>query len=175
MPTEKEIIQTVKNWIANFIIQYNLCPFAKKPFVQNKISYIVYESEDLEELATILQQTFTDLQTISRSSLETTIIILPNLLQNFNDYLAFLEVANRLIFALRLEGIIQIASFHPNYQFAGTNKEDVTNYTNRSPFPLIHLLREDSVTEAVTHYEDIEEIPERNMELMRQLRKDGKI
>ena len=175
MPTEKEIIQTVKNWIANFIIQYNLCPFAKKPFVQNKISYIVYEGEDLEELATILQQTFTDLQTISRSSLETTIIILPNLLQNFNDYLAFLEVANRLIFALRLEGIIQIASFHPNYQFAGTNKEDVTNYTNRSPFPLIHLLREDSVTEAVTHYEDIEEIPERNMELMRQLRKDGKI
>ena len=158
-----------KNWINDFVIHYNLCPFAKKPFVQNTIRYALYEGVDWEELGLLFQREATFLKNTSNSSTETTIIIVPNALNDFNDYLDFLAFANRLIFALRLEGVLQIASFHPDYQFDGTTKEEVTNKTNQAPFPLIHLLRESSVEEALAHYDEPESIPERNMETMRRV------
>jgi len=158
-----------KNWINDFVIRYNLCPFAKKPFVQNTIRYALYEGTDWEELALLFQTEATFLENAPNSSTETTIIIIPNALNDFNDYLDFLAFANRLIFALRLDGLLQIASFHPDYQFDGTKKMDVTNYTNRSPFPLLHLLREESVEQALEHYEEPDTIPERNMETMRRV------
>ena len=162
-----------KNWINDFVIHYNLCPFAKKPFVQNTIRYALYEGVDWEELGLLFQREATFLENTPNSSTETTIIIVPNALNDFNDYLDFLAFANRLIFALRLEGELQIASFHPDYQFDGTEKMDVTNYTNRSPFPLFHLLKEDSVEQALAHYEEPESIPERNMETMRRVFGEG--
>ena len=162
-----DYLKTTKDWIRNFVIYYNLCPFAKKPFLQNAIRYSLYEGSDWEALALLFQKEANFLINIDNSSIETTIIIIPNALDDFNDYLDFLAFANRLIFALRLEGELQIASFHPDYQFDGTEKNEVTNYTNRSPFPLLHLLREESVEQALEHYEAPESIPERNMETMR--------
>ena len=166
-------IQATKKWIANFVIHYNLCPFAKKPFVQNTIRYVVYEGIDIPTLAKLVQQELIHLNQTTSTTTETTLIIIPHLFGNFIEYLDFLEVANRLIFALRLEGEIQIASFHPNYQFADSEAQEVTNYTNRSPFPMIHLLKEASIEEALKYYEHPDKIPERNMELMRKLRKEG--
>lgn len=162
-------IADTKKWIETFVIQHNLCPFAKKPYLQNTIRYEIYEGTDWEELGILLQNEAIYLKNTPKSTTETTILIIPNALNDFNDYLDFLAFANRLIFALRLDGVLQIASFHPEYQFDGTTKEDVTNFTNRSPFPLLHLLREESVEAALTHYSEPESIPERNMETMRQL------
>ena len=165
----KNYIQETKNWIDSFVIQYNLCPFAKKPFVQDTIRYVIYEGEDWEELGLILQKELGNLEKTPKNTTETTIIIIPAALSDFNDYLDYLAFANRLIFALRLDGVLQIASFHPDYQFAETEYSDVTNFTNRSPFPLLHLLREESVEQALAHYDEPESIPEKNMETMRRL------
>lgn len=162
-------IEQTKNWIESFVIQYNLCPFAKKPFVQDTIRYVVYEGEDWEELGLIVQNELEYLEKAPKNTTETTIIIIPNALNDFNDYLDYLAFTNRLIFALRLDGVVQIASFHPDYQFAETEHPDVTNLTNRSPFPLLHLLREESIEQALEHYEEPESIPDRNMETMRRL------
>ncbi len=162
-------IADTKKWIETFVIHHNLCPFAKKPYIQNTVRYEIYEGTDWEELGIIFQNESLYLKNTPKSTIETTILIIPNALNDFNDYLDFLAFANRLIFALRLDGVLQIASFHPDYQFDGTKKEDVTNFTNRAPFPLFHLLREESVEAALTHYDEPESIPERNMEMMRRL------
>lgn len=164
-----DYIASTKKWIETFVIQHNLCPFAKKPFLKNTIRYEVYEGTDWEELGIILQDECLFLKNTPKSSTETTILIIPNALNDFNEYLDYLDFANRLIFALRLDSVLQIASFHPDYQFDGTTKAAVTNYTNRSPFPLLHLLREESVEAALVHYEEPESIPDRNMETMRRL------
>jgi len=151
-------VEVTKKWIETFVIQHNLCPFAKKPYLQNTIRYEVYEGMDWEELGIILQNECLYLKNSPKSTVETTILIIPHALNDFNDYLDFLAFANRLIFALRLDD--------------GTTKEDVTNHTNRSPFPLLHLLREESVEVALAHYSEPESIPKRNMETMRQLFKE---
>ena len=162
-------IADTKTWIETFVIQHNLCPFAKKPYSQNTIRYEIYDGTDWEELGILCQNECIYLKNTPKLTTETTILIIPNALNDFNDYLDFLAFANRLIFALGLDGVLQIASFHPDYQFDGTTKNDVTNKTNQAPFPLLHLLREESVENALAHYEAPESIPERNMETMRQL------
>jgi len=156
-------------WMERFVIRHNLCPFAKKPYLQNTIRYELYEGTNWEELGIVVQKECLFLKNTPKSTIETTIIIIPNALNDFNDYLDYLDFVNRLIFALRLDGVLQIASFHPDYQFDGTTIEDVTNFTNRSPFPLLHLLREESIEAALAHYKEPESIPERNMETMRRL------
>jgi len=162
-------VEPTKKWINTFVIQHQLCPFAKKPYLQNTIRYEVYEGTDWEELGIILQNESLFLKNTPKSTTETTILIIPNALNDFNDYLDFLAFANRLIFALGLDHALQIASFHPDYQFDGTDKAEVTNKTNQSPFPLLHLLREESVETALAHYAEPESIPVRNMETMRRV------
>lgn len=166
-------VMATKKWVETFVIRHNLCPFAKKPHLQNTIRYEVYEGTDWEEMGIILQNECIFLKHMPKSTVETTILIIPNALNDFNDYLDFLAFANRLIFALGLDGTLQIASFHPDYQFDGTDREDVTNKTNQSPFPILHLLREESVAAALAHYEAPESIPEKNIATMRQLFGDG--
>ena len=168
-----DYVKLIKKWINTFVIQYNLCPFAKKPYQQNTIRYEVYEGTDWEELGIILQNESLYLKNTPKSTVETTFLIIPNALNDFNDYLDFLAFANRLIFALDLDGVLQIASFHPDYQFDGTAKNDVTNKTNQAPVPLLHLLREESVATALAHYAEPENIPVRNMATMRQLFEDS--
>lgn len=168
MNTETYILKT-RRWVANFVIGYNLCPFAKLPFQADKIRYRVYEGNDLEQLALDLTDEILLLKGMPASEIETTLFIHPNVLNDFYDYNDFLEIADNILLQTGMTGELQIASFHPDYQFANTEHEDAENFTNRSPFPMLHLLREASVEKATTFYPDVEEIPEKNIEKLREL------
>ncbi len=163
----ENIEMQTKKWLANFVIGLNLCPFAKVPFKTDKIRYRVYEGKDEEGLALALADELLLLQAIPAATLETTLIIHPQLYTNFLDYNDFLEIADNILLQTGMAGEVQIASFHPDYQFADTAPDDRENYTNRSPFPMLHLLREASVEKAVDFYPDAENIPLRNTEKLR--------
>lgn len=160
-------INKTRAWLYHFVLGLNLCPFAKLPFQQSRIQYEVVLSEDSGQLLKTLAASLAFLK--EHSKIETTLIIHPNALLDFYAYLDFLEVAEALLIDLGYEGIFQVASFHPNYQFSGTNIEDVENYTNRSPYPMLHLLREDSVTKAAEFYPNVEGIPNRNIATLKAL------
>ncbi len=164
-----KIIEETKHWISSFVVKLNLCPFASYPLQNDQIRYVVYDGEDLAALVDLLDQELTLLQSSDPTAIETTLIIHPKVLNDFYDYIDFLDLANQRIFVLELEGELQIASFHPDYQFGGTDKDDVTNYTNRSPYPMLHLLREESIELALEHYEAPHEIPENNIAMMNKL------
>ncbi len=164
-----KIIEQTKDWISSFVVKLNLCPFAEYPLQNDQIRYVVYEGRDLKDLVNLLDKELKLLELVNPTEIETTLIIHPNLLNDFYDYNDFLEIANQRIFALDLEGVLQIASFHPNYQFGGTEKKDVTNYTNRSPYPMLHILREERIEVALEKYDNPEAIPEKNMALMNKL------
>lgn len=163
------IIQEIRIWLEKAVIGLNLCPFAKSVYLKNQIRYRVSEAETKEAL---LQDLIAELEFITQapaSEVDTTLLIHPKVLDDFLDYNAFLKVADKALRKLGLEGVIQIASFHPQYQFAGTEADDIENYTNRSPYPILHLLREESVSQAVDAVTDAEAIPEKNMETMKRL------
>jgi len=159
---EINYIKHTKNWINSFVIALDLCPFAQFPFENSKIRYVVHENNDVQSFLQLLEKELNFLQKTPSEEVETTFLIHPHLFIDFLDYNDFLGIADHLIFTLHLEGVLQVASFHPNYQFAGTEKEAVENYTNRSPYPMLHLLREESVSKAIDWYGDTEEIPFRN-------------
>lgn len=163
------VISQTKQWIANVVIGLNLCPFARRVFDGALIRYAVTETSDEGELLVPLRRELLHLAAASRSTVETTILIHPNVLNEFHDYNDFLGSADLLIQDLELIGIIQIASFHPQYQFARTVPDAVENYTNRSPFPMLHLLREASITEVADDPAVLHGIPNRNVETMRRL------
>ena len=160
---EKYEIET-KKWLANFVIGLNLWPFAKAPFQADKIRYRIYEGTDEEELALALADELLLLKAVPTDTLETTLIIHPNLYNDFFNYNDFLGLADNILLQTGMGGEVQIASFHPDYQFADTHADDLENYTNRSPYPMLHLLREASVEKAVAFYPDTEQIPLRNAE-----------
>jgi uncharacterized protein len=163
----KPYIEVTKQWIEKFVIGLNLCPFAKKPFATEKIRYIVFEAQNHDKLlACIIEEMhFLD----ANADYETTLIILVEFLHKFDEFFDFVGLTELLLEETDYEGIYQIASFHPEYQFEGTIFEDVENFTNRSPFPMLHLLREDSITDAVNNYPDIDQIPEKNIDKMNEL------
>ncbi|MCR9289517.1 MAG: DUF1415 domain-containing protein [Bacteroidetes bacterium] len=164
-----QIIDQTKRWINKVVIGLNLCPFAKFPFDKNLIKYKVVADKNLEKLMKEVLIELNHLITTPAEEVETTLVITPNFLASFEDYLNALSSLEELLEQLKLNGIIQIASFHPKYQFAGSGIDDVENYTNRSPYPMFHLLREDSLEKAIENYQNPEEIPEINMEIMRTL------
>lgn len=161
-----EVIDRTRTWIADFVIQLNICPFAGHPFEEESIGYDIFDGTDVEKGLMAVGMQLAILETTPVSEMETALIIFPNMLEDFEGYLEFLEMSQTLLLDLKLEGIFQIASFHPKYQFAGTEKDDISNYTNRSPYPMIHLLREDSVYAARQHHKDIDSIPQRNIDLL---------
>jgi hypothetical protein len=169
MSKESRILKTTKAWVEQFVIGLNLCPFARHPFKHNKIRYVVFDGDDLEKLTEVLIQELREMDIMTPSVLETTLIVLPDCLADFEAYLDFIEVAEYVVSALDFEGAIQVASFHPGYQFEGTNLLDVENYTNRSPYPMLHLLREDSVTRAIEAYPEHADIPARNIDTMNKM------
>ncbi|MCI0682711.1 MAG: DUF1415 domain-containing protein [Gemmataceae bacterium] len=150
------------------VIGLNLCPFARRVFEGDKIRYVVSAAEDdkglLEDLARELQFLAAPI-----AGIETTLLIHPRAFTDFLDYNDFLDPADRLLAELGLEGVIQIAGFHPRYQFADTEADAAENYTNRSPYPMLHLLREDSVSAAADDPEELLEIPRRNIETLNAL------
>ena len=165
----EQIINRTKKWINTFVIGYNLCPFARKVQLQNRIEYIVNESSDLSLLMTAFLENVQLLSRIPAEKIDTSLFIVPNALEDFEEYLDFVATAEDLVIELGFEGIFQIATFHPKYQFAGTKIDDIENYTNRSPFPMLHILREESLTKALENYEQPELIPQRNIATMKQL------
>ncbi len=156
-------VRHTQNWLSSFVVKMKLCPFAAKPFKENVIHYRVSMATRTKDLLHDLMLEVRQLQQTDPKSLETTLLIHPNLGEDFEDYLDLLELANQLLEVCDLNSCIQIASFHPDYQFQGTEKEDVSNYTNRSPYPMLHLLREASVTKATEEHNDINSIPKRNI------------
>jgi len=164
---ETEIIAATRKWVEEVVVGYNLCPFAKRELVRNRVRFVVSEAETEDEL---LQALHCELQRLEdEPEIKTTLLIHPGVLQGFGPYNEFLDAADGLLAYLDMEGVYQIASFHPDYQFAGTEPDAAENYTNRSPFPMLHLLREASLEAAIDSYPDVDGIPQRNIELMDKL------
>ena len=167
------VIADTARWIERAVIGLNLCPFAKAVHVKGQIRYAVCMTNSPEVLLTELIRELQFLVNADPADIDTTLLIHPHVFTDFLDYNDFLEVADAAIAELKLEGVIQIASFHPQYQFAETEPDDITNFTNRSPYPTLHLLREASVTRAVTAFPDAGDIFKKNIETMRTLGRAG--
>jgi hypothetical protein len=167
------IIQETQDWVVKAVIGLNLCPFAKAVYVKEQIKYVVSEARTVENLLEELAQELEYLAEVSPEKTDTTLLIHPYVLQDFLDYNDFLELADGLLEELKLDGELQIASFHPQYQFANTEFDDITNFTNRSPYPTLHLIREDSIDRAVEAFPEAEAIFETNMNTMEELGLDG--
>ncbi|MBA2656300.1 MAG: DUF1415 domain-containing protein [Tatlockia sp.] len=161
------IIQHTKNWLQSFIIDLSICPFAKHEVEKNSLRMQVSGTSKVKEA---LEELMLEVRLLdSQCKIETTLLILPKVTKDFFDYLDFLDLAERLMQDCGYEGIYQLASFHPDYCFDGLNFDDPANYTNRSPYPMLHILREETVEKAISFYGDTEKIPEANIELMQNL------
>lgn len=166
----EEVIGAVQRWVESLVVGLNLCPFAKRVWVKNRVRCSVTEAATEEQLLVDLQA---ELELLNRDdAIETTLLIHPRVLKEFYDYNQFLNYADSLLAQMRLNGVYQIASFHPDYQFGGTEPGDVENYTNRSPYPLLHLIREESLERAISNYPGSDQIPDRNIELLNSLGRD---
>ena len=163
------VVDATRRWISSVVIGLNLCPFARRVFEADRIRYAVTEAEDEEALRAELARELTALASAPVARVETTLLIHPRVLVDFLSYNDFLDTGDRLVRSLGLRGTIQIASFHPGYQFAGTEPGAVENYTNRSPYPMLHLLREESITAVAGNPDELAEIPRRNVETLRAL------
>ncbi len=164
---DDRIVRSVRRWVETVVVGLNLCPFAKRELVKNRVRFVVTEATNEDQLLVALEAELDLLS--SEASVETTLLIHPGVLQNFYAYNQFLNSADALLQQMKLESIYQIASFHPEYQFAGTEQADVENYTNRSPYPMLHLIREESLERAIASYPDVDSIPEQNKKLMKSL------
>lgn len=169
----EEVVVATRTWLERAVIGLDLCPFAKSVHLKDQIRYVVSEAERPEDLLEHLLRELRFLAAADPEEVETTLLIHPGALEEFLDYNDFLDVADAALAELGLEGEIQVASFHPRYQFAGTAPEDIENYTNRSPYPMLHLLREASVERAVAAFPETETIYEKNMETLRRLGHEG--
>jgi len=149
------------------VIGLNLCPYAKREIVKNRVRFFVSEADTEELLLEDLQSELEFL--VHNDAVETTLLIHPAVLQDFYEYNEFLAYADGLLEQMELDGIYQIASFHPQYQFDGSQVDDVDNFTNRSPYPLLHLLREDSLERVIARHPESSQIGEHNIELLRRL------
>ncbi|OUS26365.1 hypothetical protein A9Q98_10995 [Thalassotalea sp. 42_200_T64] len=164
--SEQQIINQCKQWLEKIIIGLNFCPFAKKEFVQNTIAYSVFTNVDME---TALQGVIEECQCLDENpEMETSLLIYPDNFQYFEDYLDLVHFAEQLLIREGYEGVYQIASFHPDYYFAGVDEDDDSNYTNRSPFPILHLIKEESLAKAVKAHPDAAGIPDKNIEVCQQ-------
>ncbi len=172
-PDAAAVVAVTRTWLERAVIGLQLCPFAKAVYVNEQVRYAVSDASTTEALREVLERELRTLVQTDASVLDTTLLIHPQVLTDFLDYNDFLDIAEETVEALGLEGVVQIASFHPAYCFAGTARSDVTNFTNRSPYPMLHLLREDSVSRAVEAFPDAPNIYQRNIETMRRLGASG--
>ena len=174
-PSERAdlITKDMVRWLERAVIGLNLCPFAKGVHAKGQIHYVVSAATDAEALAQDLRRELADLAAAPAEVRDTTLLMAPDCLQDFLEFNDFLGLAEDVLEELDLDGTLQIASFHPQFQFAGTDAGDVTNCTNRAPYPTLHLLREDSIDRAVQAYPEAEAIYERNMEVLEQLGMPG--
>lgn len=161
--------QTIK-WVNDFIVGFNVCPFAKREIERESVRVVVLRSKKLQ---VALEELMAEVQWLDENpETETTLLVFPTLFSDFHRYLDFVDMAEGLMLEQECEGVYQLATFHPDYCFSGAEPDDVSNYTNRSPYPMLHLLREASVEKAIEFYGDTDVIPEQNIEKMDELGKD---
>ncbi len=171
--SEPVVVRDTRQWVDRAVIGLNLCPFAKSVQVKGRVHYAVSNARHARELLHDLAGEVEALMAQDMGVRETTLLIAPECLQSFLDFNDFLEQGDRLLRKRRLEGVLQLASFHPAFQFAGTEPDDITNFTNRSPYPTLHLLREESIDRAVQAIANPEDIFETNRQTLRALGRDG--
>lgn len=163
-PSSKETIaEQVNQWLNDVVIGLNLCPFAAKPQRNKQIKIFVSEAEQEEALLEDILTQLMELESKTAEELETTLVVVPKMLEDFYDYNLFIDWVEALIRQQGWEGTYQLATFHPEYCFGGSEPEDVENLTNRSPYPVFHLIREESMEKVLKHYPDPESIPETNI------------
>lgn len=167
--TESEMIALTRDWLEKAVIGLNLCPFAKSVHLRGQVRYVVSDATSEEALLADLLHELETLYDSDPELVETTLLIHPHVLGDFLDYNQFLEIADAAVSELQLDGEIQVASFHPDYQFAESGFDDIENFSNRSPFPTLHLLREVSVARAVAAFPDGSRIYEKNIDTLRAL------
>ena len=163
----------VRRWLERVVIGLNLCPFAKAVYARQQVRIVVSDATTERALLEQLGEEMALLRDTPAEDIDTTLLVHPRVLQDFLDYNDFLDTADALVEAMELDGVLQVASFHPHYQFADTDPEDAENLTNRAPYPILHLLREDSVDRAVAAYPEPDAIIERNVATMRELGIEG--
>ncbi|HSX65459.1 MAG TPA: DUF1415 domain-containing protein [Pseudoxanthomonas sp.] len=172
VPAEDPITAT-RRWLERAVIGLNLCPFAKAVYVKEQVRFVLSDATTPEALLEQLAEELLHLRDTDPEQIDTTLIVHPDVLTDFLDYNDFLDNADAAVEALDLQGGIQVASFHPDYQFAGTAPGDIGNYSNRSPYPTLHLLREASIDRAVEVYPDPDVIIERNLQTLDKLGHEG--
>ena len=173
MITDSPALNQTRAWVERAVIGLNLCPFAKAPQVKGLVRYVQSEASDPAGLLTDLMNELQRLAKAPPERLETTLLVHPQVFTDFADFNDFIGVAEDTVADLGLEGVIQVASFHPDYRFEGTAADDITNATNRSPHPTLHLIREDSIDRAVASFPEAETIYEANMATMERLGHKG--
>ena len=166
-------VAATRAWLERAVIGLNLCPFAKAVHIKQQIRHAVTAARNADELLAELEQELQTLAAADPETLDTTLLILTEVMGDFLDFHFFLAEADAAIKRLELDGVIQIASLHPRYEFAGSDADDIDNFTNRSPYPTLHLLREASIDRAVAAFPDAADIFERNIETVRRLGHEG--
>lgn len=166
-------IAATRRWLERAVIGLNLCPFAKAVHAKGQVRYVLSDADTPQALLEQLGEELLRLRDTPAEAVDTTLLVHPRVLADFLDYNDFLDDADALVEALGLDGVLQVASFHPDYRFADTDRDDIGNFSNRAPFPTLHLLREDSVERAVAAYPDPDAIVERNLETLRKLGAEG--
>lgn len=171
--SDEDVIAAMRQWIEKAVIGLNLCPFAKAVYVKNQVRYVVSHAPHLDGLLEDLDRELDFLAAADPEAVDTTLLIHSTLLPDFLDFNDFMQLAEAAVDEHGLEGVIQIASFHPAFQFEGTAPDDLGNFTNRAPFPTLHLLREASIARAVAAFPEAETIYERNIETLQGLGIEG--
>lgn len=173
MHAADDYLADTRRWLERAVIGLNLCPFAKAVYAKQQVRFVFSDATTSEALLEQLAEELVLLRDTPPEQTDTTLVVHPFVLQDFPDYNDFLDNADAAVAALGLEGVLQVASFHPQYQFAGSGPDDIDNCTNRSPWPTLHLLREDSVERAVEAFPDPDVIVQRNIETLRRLGAEG--
>ncbi len=167
--TNDEVLAQTRHWLEKAVIGLNLCPFAKAVYVKNQVRLVVSHAKHADGLLEELDRELDLLAATPADEIDTTLLIHPTLFDDFLDFNDFLEIAEGVVDEHGLEGVIQLASFHPQFQFDGTEPDDISNYTNRAPFAILHLLREESVERAVEAFPEAEAIFEQNIATLEKL------
>lgn len=168
-PNTGEIVAATRHWLEQAVIGLNLCPFAKGVHVKGQIRYVVSVAQNDNALLDDFERELQFLNEAAPEEVDTTLLILPEVLADFDNFTAFLDLADVILRTHGLVGVLQVASFHPDYVFADAEPEDIANYTNRAPYPTLHLIREESLAKATAAFPDAADIYERNIETMERL------
>ena len=171
--SDEAVLAAMREWLEKAVIGLNLCPFAKAVHAKRQIRYVVSQAEDEEALLEDLLHELQLLAAADPGDIDTTLLVHPRVLGDFLDYNDFLDIADAAVEELGLDGVLQVASFHPHYQFADSEPGDMANFSNRAPYPTLHLLREESVDRAVAAFPEADRIYEANIRTLRELGPEG--